>query len=211
MSEMANDKSVILTNVLLCFPYLWEPNTYNPADPKFGAVFNMGQVPDPATMQALKNALAIAAKEKFGDKMNNQAFVADLKKPFKDGGSFLKNKQLAGFQIGDFCVTATSKQQPNVVDQRVQPIIDKKLVYAGCIVNAQVIAFAYDNKSKGVGFGLQNVQLVRQGTPLGGVAQRPDEVFKPVADTGASSGADAGSMFGSAGQGAGGSVVNPFG
>ena len=208
MSEIATDKKVIITNALLCFPYLWEPNTYNPADPKYGAVFNLGQNPDQQLVAALKAACAAAAREKFGDKLNNPAFVQSMKTPFKDGGNFLKNKPLEGFAIGDFCITATSKNQPNVVDQRVQPILDKKLVYAGCIVNASVVAFAYDNKSQGVGLGLQNIQLVRQGKSLGGTASAPSEDFKPLADTGTASVAgDAGGLFGSAGTG---QAVNPF-
>lgn len=87
-------------------------------------------------------------------------------------------------------IRAASSRKPNVVDQNVAVIPDTEAsrVYAGCYVRAAIRAYAYKTKNKqgvvvkqGISFGLQNVQLLRDGEPLGGVASDPTDDFGPVA------------------------------
>ena len=59
-------------------------------------------------------------------------------------------------------------------------ILDESEIYSGCYGKVSLRAFAYDQKgNKGVSFGLQNVQKVRDGESLGGRVNPQDE-FKPV-------------------------------
>ena len=56
---------------------------------------------------------------------------------------------------------------PGLIDAKTkQEIIDPKEFYSGCYARAAIVAYAYDNVSKGVAFGLQNLLKIRDGEPL---------------------------------------------
>ena len=58
-------------------------------------------------------------------------------------------------------------QFTQVIYQKRRVILDANQIVSGDYVRVSVNAFAYDNKSKGVSFGLNAVQLGRKGEPLG--------------------------------------------
>lgn len=77
---------------------------------------------------------------------------------------------------GHWVFTASSKQPPKVVDAQVQPVLDQNEVYSGCYGRASVDFFAYNSAGKkGVGCGLQNVQKLEDGTPLGNRTSAEDD------------------------------------
>jgi hypothetical protein len=113
---------------------------------------------------ALKEAAKQAATEKWG---NNLPKV--LRSPFR------KNEELENELIGvpgDAVVvtfSANEDRRPGVVDAKLQDIIDEADCYSGAWYRAQVRAFGYDTAgNKGVAFGLQNLQKLREGEPMGG-------------------------------------------
>ena len=122
----------------------------------------------------LKAAVMEAAKEKWGDDIPK-----GLRSPFRDQGE----KEFDGYTDGAIFITATAEQRPGVVDASVQPILDESEFYAGCYARATVRAFAYGGKGTsfkpGVSFGLQNIQKLREGDPLGG-RTKPEQDFEPV-------------------------------
>lgn len=82
---------------------------------------------------------------------------------------------------GCWVFTASSKQQPFVVDANVQPIMDPREVYSGMWGNISVNFFAYNQAGKkGIGCGLNGVQKIRDDTPLSAHVTA-EEAFKPVA------------------------------
>lgn len=152
------------------------PNVFRPAksmqpnsEPKYGLAMLF---PKGADLSALKKAAAEAVKEKWGD-----APPKNLRSPFRDQGE----KEFEGYEEGAIFISATSKQKPGLVDGGNQDIIDESEFYAGCYARASVRAFAYDQSgNRGVAFGLQNVQKLRDGDPLGG-RSKPQDDFEPVA------------------------------
>ncbi len=98
---------------------------------------------------------------------------------------------LDGYGAGCMFASASSKQPPGVVDRNREAILEADL-YAGCWARASVTAFAYDNKGKGVAFGLHNIQKLGEGVSFSGrIAADEDfgdevgDVF-PDSDTGSS-------------------------
>lgn len=82
---------------------------------------------------------------------------------------------------GCWVFTASSKQQPFVVDANVQPIMDPREVYSGMWGNINVNFFPYNsNGKKGIGCGLNGIQKTRDDTPLASRVTA-EEAFKPVA------------------------------
>lgn len=83
---------------------------------------------------------------------------------------------------GHWVFTASSKQRPKVVDLNVQPILDAGEVYSGCYAHVSVDFFPYNsNGKKGIGCGLQNVQKVADGDPLGNRTSAEDDFGAPQA------------------------------
>lgn len=125
-------------------------------------------------LSVLKKAAKEAAEEKWGT--DQSKWPKNLRLPFRDQGE----KEFEGYEPGCIFITATSKQRPGLVDAKVQDIIEEKDFYPGCYARATVRAFAYDQKgNRGVAFGLQNVQKVADGEPLGGRTRATDD-FAPV-------------------------------
>jgi hypothetical protein len=153
------------------FPAMFEAKSFQEGEPKFSLVMIFDSKADIKAMRKLAND---AAHEKFGAKL-----PANLKSPFRDGK---EKAHLQGYGEGTIFATASSKQKPGLVDQRVQPIIDRDEFYAGCYARATVTAFAYDQKgNKGVAFGLNNVQKIRDGERFDGRTAATDD-FEEVED-----------------------------
>jgi hypothetical protein len=59
--------------------------------------------------------------------------------------------------------------RPGIVDANLQEIISEDDFYSGCYARATLTAFAYDKLgNKGVAFGLQNIQKLKDGEHLSG-------------------------------------------
>lgn len=167
--------NIITPEFRVSFPQILEPrlNDLNgKMEYSLVALFPKG-----ADLSALKAAAAAAAKEKWGDKL-----PANMRSPFRDQAEKEKDGKLpAGMEAGAIFMSLKANQRPGLVDAKVQPIIDASDFYAGCWARAQVRAFAYDNKgNRGVSFGLQNVQKMREGEPLGSRV-RAEDAFEAVA------------------------------
>lgn len=145
------------------FPWLFEPQPPmegNTGEPKYSVVMLFDEAAQKSPeFKAMKDLANAAIKEKWGDKV-----PSTLRNPFRPGSD---KPDLDGYE-GCIFVSASSKMQPGVVDGRLNRIISKEVApegfYAGCFARATVTAYAYDKAgNKGVAFGLQNVQKIRDG------------------------------------------------
>ena len=159
------------------------------SDPKFSirACF-----PPTADIKALKKEAENAAKEKFGDKIPKT-----LRSPFRLNEEL--DNPVPG--IGDDWVimsfSAKADRRPGIVDANLQDIIDEADVYSGAWYRAQVNAYGYDTAgNKGVAFGLQNVQKLRDDDPLGNGRIPASKAFEPVEGAASEGGKTASSIFG---------------
>lgn len=144
----------------------------------------MALFPKGADLSTLKKAAEKAAIAKWGADQNE--WPTNLRLPFRDQAEKAKKSASGemmlppGHEAGGIFMNLKTKQKPHVVDQNVQDILDQSEFYAGCWAIASVNAYAYDQKgNKGVSFGLNNIQKVADGDPLGG-RTRPEDDFKAV-------------------------------
>src|SRR5574344_1769184 len=94
-----------------------------------------------------------------------------------------------------FTASSGSERPPQVVDSALNPIIDKNTVYSGCYARVNVSFFPYDAKGRrGIGCGLNAVQFVADGEPLGTTVSVADAFGAP--DTGIAAGAPANTVTG---------------
>lgn len=146
----------------------------------------MAIFPKGADLSALKEAAANAMAKKFGP--DKTKWPKQYRSPFRDQQDRAKEDEAGnlvmpeGLVAGAIYLNLRTNQKPAVVDQNVQPILEEKDFYAGCYARAKIGAYAYDNKgNKGVSFGLQNIQKMKDGEPLG-TRTRPEDDFKPIED-----------------------------
>lgn len=152
------------------FPYVFERGKgMDGKEGKYSVTMLFG---DGADLSELKKAAAEVVKATWGDKP-----PSNIRSPFRDQAD---KADKDGYEPGRIFINATSKERPGLVDQSLNDIIDSSEFYAGCYARATVRAYAYDrNGNRGVAFGLQNIQKLRDGEPFSGRTKAADD-FSPV-------------------------------
>ena len=170
-------QKVMTPEFRVSFPNVFKPRGFEGQEPKYSVVMLFDKSTD---ISALKQLAQRAVEEKWPDPAKRPK---GLRNPFKDGDT--EKPDVDGYE-GAIFVNASSKMKPGVVDQNVQPIIDENEFYAGCYARATVTAYAYNKiGNKGVAFGLQNIQKLRDGEPFTGRSRAEDD-FAPVENAGVS-------------------------
>ena len=139
------------------------------------ALFKKGE-----DLSALKKAAEACIIEKLG--ADKSKWPKNLRSPFRDQADKMKDGEMPeGHEEGAIFMNLKTQQKPGVVDQNVQPMLDESELYAGCVCRATVRPYYYDQAgNRGVAFGLQNVQKVADGEPLGGSRASATAEFAPV-------------------------------
>jgi hypothetical protein len=160
-------KKLITPEFRVSFPYLFKPNAFQEGkEPKYSVTMLFDKK---ANLKPLKQLMMETIKEKWGSNPPK-----GLRKPFRKGSE----KELQGYDDDTIFMTCSSKMKVGLVDQARQPIIHEDDFYAGCYAHASVTCYAYDNQfGKGVSFGLQNVQKLRDGEPFSG-RTKPEDDFE---------------------------------
>lgn len=166
---------VVTDKVRLSYVHLFEPYTNDPdKEPRYSVTILIPKT-DKVTLGKIEKAIA-AAKEEGKTKTFGGKLPANLKTTLHDGdeeADLERNPEYAGHMY----MAMSSKQRPGVVDLDLNPILDSTQVYSGCYARVAINAFPYSNSgNKGVSFGLNNVQFIEDGEPLGG-RTRPEDDF----------------------------------
>ena len=154
------------------FSYLhcWEPDSVNGGDPKY-SVSAIIPKSDTKTINAIKAAIEQAKKDsvsKWGGKV-----PANLQLPLRDGDIDRPDDEA---YAGCYFFNANSRQAPQVVDSKVQPILDQSEVYSGCYGKISVTFYGYNsNGNRGIAAGLGNIQKLKDGESLGGRTSAADD------------------------------------
>ena len=173
---MNNNTTKVIVPCRFSYLHCWEPDSVNGGDPKY-SVSAIIDKKDTKTINAIKAAIEQAKKDsvsKWGGKV-----PANLKLPLRDGDIDRPDDEA---YAGCYFFNANSRQAPQVVDRKVQPILDQSEVYSGCYCNVSVTFYGYNsNGNRGIAAGLGNVQFVKDGEALGGRAKASDD-FEAMAD-----------------------------
>ena len=158
------------------FLHCWEPDSVNGSEPKYSVSAIIPKT-DTQTIAKIKAAIESAKKDslsKWGGKL-----PPNLKLPLRDGDIDRPEDEA---YAGSYFVNANSRQAPQVVDKRVQPILDQSEVYSGCYGQISVTFYGYNsNGNRGIAAGLGNIQKLKDGETLGGRMNAKEE-FESVED-----------------------------
>lgn len=132
---------------------------------------------DTKTIKAIESAIQAAYEEgeaKLKGTGKTVPPLSSIRTPLRDGDT---DRSEDPAYANAYFINCNSETQPGIVDANCQPVIDPSECYSGCYGRASINAFAYNtNGSKGISFGLNNLQVLRQAESLG-VKSRAEDDF----------------------------------
>lgn len=149
---------------------VWEPKSINGGTPKYSVSLIIPKS-DKATLQKIKAAIEAAYKEgetKLKGNGKSIPSLESLKTPLRDGD--IDRPDDSAYE-NTYFINANSTTAPGIVDADCNPVLNRSEVYSGVYGRASITFYAFNsNGNRGIACGLQNLQLIRDGEPLGGKA-----------------------------------------
>ena len=176
MAKVINPTKVI-TGVKTRWSYanVWQAKSINGGAPKYSVSLIIPKS-DTKTVTAVKNAIQAAYEEGQSKLKGNSKSVPALtaiKTPLRDGDA--ERPDDASYKDCYF-INANSATAPGIVDAARNPIIEHSEVYSGVYGRASINFYAFNsNGNKGIACGLNNLQKISDGEPLGGKTRAEDD------------------------------------
>lgn len=167
MAEQLSTR-VITPEAILSYPHLEEPEANDQ-----GVLFYNTQLVflSDVDLTPLKNAVYAAAQNQFGSNVESQ--LKKLRLPFRT------DWEAKGYPEGSTFFSCKTKSKPGIVglapgsDGRPAPYQGE--IYPGLIVRASINAYFYKQQGGGIGMGLGNIQVIRDGERLDNRVSAEDE------------------------------------
>ena len=153
----------------------WEPKSINGSTPKFSIQLRIPKT-DKDTLAKIEKAIKAAYEEGAAKLKGSSKSIPPfdtLKIPLRDGDKcFPDDPTYAGYMF----LNANNTQAPGIVDADRQPILERREVYSGCFGRASISFYAFNtNGNRGIACSLNNLQKIKDGTPLGGHSRAEDD------------------------------------
>jgi hypothetical protein len=165
---------VVTGKCRLSYVHLFEPWSANPnQDAKYSVVLLIPKS-DTQTINKMR-----AAQQQALENGKDTKFKGRIPKNWTDtihDGDEEADLEANPEYAGHWYLTVSANTKPGVVDDQVDPILDSTEVYSGCYGRASINAFPFSNQgNQGVSFGLNHVQKLADGEPLGGRSKAEDD------------------------------------
>ena len=176
MSKIMNPTKVI-TGPTTRWSYVnvWEPKANNDGKLKYSVSLIIPKS-DKKTIEKIKAAIQAAYEEGQSKLKGNGKSVpalSILKTPLRDGDLERPDDEA---YANSYFVNANSNNQPGIVDADRNPILERTEVYSGVYGRASINFYAFNtNGNKGIACGLNNLQKISDGEPLGGMTRAADD------------------------------------
>ena len=176
MAKFMNPTKVI-TGPNTTFSYLncWEPRSINGSTPKYSVSLIIPKS-DKGTIDKINAAIQAAYEEGQSKLKGNGKSVPPLtaiKTPLRDGDLERPDDET---YANSYFINANSGTAPGIVDADRNPILDRSEMYSGVKGRASINLYAYNvNGNRGIACGLNNLQKISDGTPLGGKSRAEDD------------------------------------
>ena len=176
MSKFVNPCKVITgPNTRWSYANVWEAKSINGGAPKFSVSLIIPKT-DTVTIEKIRKAIQAAYEEgqsKLKGTSKYMPDLEDLKLPLRDGD---KERKGDPTYAGCMFINANSSTAPGIVDADRQPILERSEVYSGVYGRASITLYAFNsNGNRGIACGLNNLQKIRDGEPLGSRSRAEDD------------------------------------
>jgi len=153
---------------------VWEAHSINGGAPKFSVSLIIPKS-DTKTIEKVKKAIQAAYEEGQSKLKGNGKTVppmSAIKIPLRDGSERPDDPAYAN----SYFLNANSATAPGIVDANCEPILNRSEVYSGVYGRASINFYAYNSSgNRGIAVGLNNLQKLRDGEPLGGKSRAEDD------------------------------------
>jgi hypothetical protein len=168
---------MITSVVRLSFPALFEPKANPSGKLKYGCSLIISK-DDVAGIKDLQDAVAKAI-QKGKEKIWSGKVPSFRYQAIRDGDAELASGDKTDpVYKNSFFINCAADTAPGVVQATAtgpKPLLDVTAIFAGCWVRADVNAYPYKNSgNNGVGWGLNNIMLVKEGDRLDGRMRATD-------------------------------------
>ena len=147
---------------------VWEPKSINGGTPKYSVSLIIPKS-DTKTIAKIEAAIEAAYKEGEAKLKGNGKSVPALsviKTPLRDGDMERPDDPA---YANSYFVNANATSAPGIVDADRNPILTRSELYSGVYGRASISFYAFNNSgNRGISCGLNNLQKIRDGEPLGG-------------------------------------------
>ena len=177
MAKKIKNPTKVITGPETRWSYVnvWEPKSLNNGPERYSISLIIPKT-DKETIDAVNAATAAAHENGAAKLRGNGRSVPPLtviKNPLRDGD--IERPDDEAYRNAYF-INANSATAPGVVDADRQPIIDTSEVYSGVYGRASINFYAFNsNGNRGIACGLNNLQKIRDGEPLGGKSRAEDD------------------------------------
>lgn len=176
MSNVSNPTKVVTGSVVFSFLNCWEPKAAQPgATPKYGVSLIIKKS-DTKTIEKINAAIQAAYEEGQNKLKGNSKTVPALnliKTPLRDGDIERPDDEN---YANSYFINCNSATAPGIVDADRNPILERSEMYSGVIGRASINLYAYNvNGNRGIAAGLNNLQKLSDGAPLGGKSKAEDD------------------------------------
>ena len=171
MSINENKMKVITgPNTRWSFANVWEAKSINGGTPKFSVSLIIPKS-DTQTVAKVKAEIEAAYSEgeaKLKGSGRSVPPLAAIKTPLRDGD--IERPDDPAY-ANSYFINANAITAPGIVDANRNKIETRSEVYSGVYGRASISFYAFNsNGNKGIACGLNNLQKIRDGEPLGGKA-----------------------------------------
>ena len=170
-----NPTKVVTGEARLSYANLWEPKSINGGTPKYSVSIIIPKS-DTGTIAKVKAAIEAAYREgeaKLKGSGKTVPALSSLKTPLRDGD--LERPDDDAYADSYF-INANSATAPGIVDKACEPILDRSEIYSGVYARASINFYSFNsNGNRGIACGLNNIQKLRDGQPLGGKSRAEDD------------------------------------
>ena len=177
-SAVLNPTKVITGKCRASYANLNDPKSINGGKPKYSVSIVIPKS-DTVTVDKIMAAIEAAYKEGEGKLKGNGKTVpplATLKTPLRDGDAERPDDEA---YADSYFINANSDTAPGMVDRDRNPIMERSEIYSGIYARFSINFYAFNtNGNKGIACGLNNVQKLADGTPLGGKSKAEDDFDK---------------------------------
>lgn len=176
MAKFINPTKVITgVNTRWSYVNAWEPKSINGGAPKYSVSLIIPKS-DTKTIEKIQAAIQ-AAYDEGQDKLKGNGksvpALSVLKTPLRDGDAERSDDEA---YADSYFINANSGTAPGIVDADRQPILDRSEVYSGVYGRASINFYAFNsNGNKGIACGLNTLQKIKDGEPLGGKSRAEDD------------------------------------
>lgn len=176
MSKFNNPTKVITgSETRWSYANVWDAKSINGGAPNFSVSLIIPKS-DTKTVEKIKAAIQAAYEEGQSKLKGNGKSVPALsviKTPLRDGDTERPDDPA---YAGCYFINANSSVAPGIVDADRQPILDRSEVYSGVYGRASISLYAFNsNGNRGIACGLNDLQKIKDGEPLGDKSRAEDD------------------------------------